>query len=144
MREISRAWQRRKHWVNELRLNIGIHEGQEWFGTYQTPTHLEFTVLGDTINMAGRLSGFARNGAIWATKNLLGKLTAEERNTVRFGIRRTSDSGEEILVSSTYARVNNLVDLGNPKFEKLADIATLPITEILDVTIERPKGLTSF
>jgi len=144
MRDISRSWQNRKHWVNELRLNIGIHEGQEWFGTYQTPTHLEFTVLGDTINMAARLSDFARNGAIWATKNLLGKLTAEERNTVRFGIRRTSDTGEEILVSSTYARVNNLLDLGNPKYEKLADIATLPITEILDVTMDRPKGLTSF
>lgn len=144
MREISRSWQNRKHWVNELRLNIGIHEGQEWFGTYQTPTHLEFTVLGDTINMAGRLSDFARNGAVWATKNLLGKLTAEERNTVRFGVKRTSDTGEEILVSSTYARVNNLLDLGNPKYEKLADIATLPITEIFDVTLERPKGMTSF
>lgn len=144
MREISRAWQRRKHWVNELRLNIGIHEGQEWFGTYQTPTHLEFTVLGDTIHMADRLSDFANNGAIWATKNLLGKLTAEERNTVRFGIRRITDTGEEILVSSTYARVANLVDLGNPKYEKLVDIATLPITEILDVAPERPLGLTSF
>ncbi len=140
IREISRRWQNRKHWINELRLNIGIHEGQEWFGTYQTPTHLEFTVLGDTINTAGRLSDFARRGAIWATKNLLGKLTAEDRNHVRFGIRRTTDGGEEILVPSTYARVANLVDLTNPKHEKLNDIATLPITEILDVALETEKA----
>lgn len=140
IREISRRWQNRKHWVNELRLNIGIHEGQEWFGTYQTPTHLEFTVLGDTINTAGRLSDFARRGAIWATKNLLGKLTAEDRAQVRFGIRRTTDGGEEILVPSTYARVANLVDLANPKYEKLNDIATLPITEILDVELGPEKA----
>lgn len=137
IREISRRWQSRKNWVNQLRLNIGIHEGQEWFGTYQTPTHLEFTVLGDTINMAGRLSDFARRGTIWATKNLLGRLTAEERSNVRFGIRRTSEGGEEILVPSTYARVSNLVDLGNPKYEKFNDIAALPITEILDVTMDK-------
>jgi len=110
--------------------------GQEWFGTYQTPTHLEFTVLGDTINTAGRLSDFARRGAIWATKNLLGKLTAEDRSQVRFGIRRSTDGGEEILVPSTYSRVSNLVDLANPKYEKLNDIATLPITEILDVATD--------
>jgi len=139
MREISRAWQSRKQWVNELRLNIGVHEGQEWFGTYQTSTHLEFTVLGDTINTAGRLSDFARRGAIWATKDLLGKLTAEERARVRFGIRRTSSDGEEILVPSTYARVANLIDLGNPKYEKFNDIATLPVTEILDV-LPGPAG----
>lgn len=144
VREISRAWQSRKHWVNELRLNIGVHEGQEWFGTYQTPTHLEFTVLGDTINTAGRLSDFARRGAIWATKTLLGKLTAEERAQLRFGIRRTTDSGDDILVPSTYARVASLIDLANPKYEKFNDIATLPITEILDVMLGSAKETKGF
>ncbi|NQV54897.1 MAG: hypothetical protein HQ503_03490, partial [Rhodospirillales bacterium] len=47
---INRDWRERKNWSNELLLNIGLDEGQEWFGSYQTPTHLEFTVLGDTIN----------------------------------------------------------------------------------------------
>ena len=60
-------------WVNELYLNIGLNEGEEWFGTYRTATTVEFTVLGDTINHAGRLSDFARYGAVWATKNLIGK-----------------------------------------------------------------------
>ncbi|MBL6945266.1 MAG: adenylate/guanylate cyclase domain-containing protein [Rhodospirillales bacterium] len=139
MRDISRSWQNRKNWVNELRLNIGVHEGQEWFGTYQTPTHVEFTVLGDTINMAGRLSDFARDGAIWGTKNLMGKLSAKERDTVRFGIKRLSETNEEILVPSTYSRVSNLIDLANPKHEKFMDISALPITEVLDVKLEETE-----
>jgi len=40
MQEVSREWQSRKNWLNELRLNSGLEEGQEWFGSYQTPTHL--------------------------------------------------------------------------------------------------------
>ncbi len=133
MREISRTWQKRKNWMTEIELNIGIDEGQEWFGTYETPTHLEFTVLGDTINIGGRLSDFARAGSIWVTKNMLAKLTAQERSMVHYGIRRESLDGTENLIPSTYSRVSNLVDLENPKYEKFRDIAVLPVTEILDV-----------
>ena len=35
MREISKAWKGLKNWTNDLALNIGLHEGEEWFGTYQ-------------------------------------------------------------------------------------------------------------
>ena len=70
MIDIDKEWRHRKNWTNQLKLNIGLDEGQEWFGAYRTPTHLEFTVLGDTINRAARLSDFARDGSIWATKNM--------------------------------------------------------------------------
>jgi len=89
MRKIRRVWRKRKNWLNELKLNIGLHEGQERFGTYQTPTHLEFTALGETINYAERLCDFAREGSIWASKKMVGKLTAKERRSVRYGIQRT-------------------------------------------------------
>ncbi|HSH06864.1 MAG TPA: adenylate/guanylate cyclase domain-containing protein, partial [Burkholderiales bacterium] len=111
MREICTSWTRKKNWVNRLRLNIGIDEGQEWFGTYQTPTHVEFTALGDTINNAARLSDFASGGSIWATKNLLGKLAGPEREGVVFGVRRRDADGGEILVGSTFARIGNLLDV---------------------------------
>ncbi len=133
MREISRTWRNRKNWTNELRFNIGLDEGQEWFGTYQTPTHIEFTVLGDTINTAGRLSDFARSGAVWVTKSMLGKLSSQERAGVHFGVRRTGEDGAEIIVPTTYSRITNLVDLENPRYEKFHDIGVLPVTEILDV-----------
>jgi len=129
---INRDWRERKNWSNELLLNIGLDEGQEWFGSYQTPTHLEFTVLGDTINRAARLSDFATGGAIWATKNLLTSLGSKERERLKFGIRRKADGGE-ILTPSTYGRISNLVDLDDAANTKLSDIAALPVTEILNV-----------
>lgn len=132
---ISKQWQLRKNWLNELYLNTGLNEGQEWLGTFQSATNVEFAVLGDTINQAARLSDFARCGSIWATKNFLGKLAPEERQKVRFGIRRKGQEGQEIFVKSTYSRVSGLVDLSSGKFEKIRDIAALPITEILEVKV---------
>ena len=84
VRKISKKWQLRKNWLNELYLNTGLHEGQEWLGTFQTATSVEFAVLGDTINHASRLSEFARFGTIWATKNLLSKLGAPKARHGRF------------------------------------------------------------
>jgi len=132
MREIDDRWTRKKNWVNRLRLNIGIDEGQEWFGTYQTPTHLEFTALGDTINNASRLSDFATGGTIWVTKNVLGRLSSDERERLTFGVRRLGADGEEILVSSTFARIGTLVEQRQMPDVKYRDVAALPVTEVLE------------
>jgi len=134
MQKISKDWRNKKNWGNDLLLNTGIDQGEEWFGTYQTSTQIEFTVLGDTVNRAGRLSDFAQQGSIWATKSVLGKLTVEERESVRFGISRTSDNCE-VLIPSSYSRISNLIDMEDPRNEKMSDIAGLPVTEIFDVPI---------
>lgn len=133
MYEISRKWQVRKNWLHSLYLNIGLHEGQEWFGTYHSGTNLEFTVLGDTINHAARISDLARQGAIWSTKNMLGSLSPQERKQLRFGIRRLTDNGEEILVKDIYSRISSIVDLNEGRNYKFNDIAILPVTEIVDI-----------
>jgi len=133
MASINREWARKKNWLNRLVLNIGLHVGQEWFGTLQTPTHFEFTVLGDAVNITARLSDFARNGSILASKQFLGKLTEKERSSVRYGVRRDNGNGQEILVPETYARIENLVDLSNPINTKLKDISNLAVTEIVDL-----------
>lgn len=130
---IGKEWQLRKNWSNELYLNIGLNEGQEWVGTYQTESNVELAVLGETINHTARLSDFARFGAIWATKNFICKLTPEARKTVQFGIRREEPPGRHILVESSYSRVSNLIDLANPKYEKLRDISGLVIAEVVGV-----------
>jgi len=132
MCEISRKWQARKNWLHSLYLNIGLDEGQEWFGTYHSGTNLEFTVLGDTINHAARISDFARQGAIWSTKNMLGNLSPKERKLLRFGIRRLTDNGEEILVKDVYSRISSIVDLNEGRNYKFNDIGILPVTEIID------------
>jgi adenylate cyclase len=135
IRKISKEWQLRKNWMNELFLNTGLNEGHEWLGIFHVDTKVEFTVLGDTINHAARLSDFARGGAIWATKNLLGKLPASERQRVKYGIRRQDDEGREVIVSSFFSRVTELAHLNDVKRnEKLNDIAALPVTEIMEVS----------
>ena len=132
MREVSREWQNRKNWLHSLSLNIGLHAGQEWFGTYSSGTNLEFTILGDTINHAARLSDLARGGSVWCTKSMLENLNSNNRMKLRFGIRRKTDV-EELLVQDTYSRVSNLVDLSQGQNYKFGDIATLPVTEIIDL-----------
>jgi len=140
MRRLSKEWQLRKGWTNELYLNTGLNEGQEWLGTFQSATHVEFTVLGDTINHAARLSDFARYGAVWATKNLIGKLTVEERRRLKYGVRRKSNEDQDIFVAATYSTVENLADLNTGKGEKLRDIAALPITEIVEISVPDPES----
>ena len=115
MRKISKEWQLRKNWTNELFLNTGLNEGHEWLGIFHIETKVEFTVLGDTINHAARLSDFARGGAIWATKSLLGKLPAKERQRVKFGIRRQDAEGREVFVSAFYSRITELAHLNDTK-----------------------------
>ncbi|MCF7821183.1 MAG: adenylate/guanylate cyclase domain-containing protein [Mariprofundaceae bacterium] len=134
MLDISKKWKNKKNWINDLLLNIGITEGEEWFGTYQTSTQIEFTVLGCTVNRAGRLSDFAQQGSIWATKNVLSKLTPTEREEVRFGIKRQSEDGQ-VLIPSSYSRISNLIDMDNPRYEKMRDIGADPVAEIFDVML---------
>lgn len=133
MRKISKEWQLRKNWLNELYLNTGLNEGQEWLGVFHIETKVEFTVLGDTINHAARLSDFARYGSIWASKNLLGKLTLEERQHVKFGIKRQDAEGREVFVNASYSRLSELVDLASPRYEKLRDIGGMAVTEIVGI-----------
>lgn len=137
MMKINVEWQIRKNWLTELKLNIGLHEGQEWLGTFRSDHHVEFMVLGDTINHAARLSDFANHGTIWATKNLVSRLTAQERRDIEFGVlRRSRDNGDR-FVDASYAQIDSLVDLEDHKFDKLRDIAKLAVTEIRRVYSKR-------
>ena len=133
VKEISRDWKARKNWLNDLKIKIGLEEGEEWFGVYQTPSHLEFTVLGDTINRTSRLSHFAAGGTSWATKSLLTRLSSADRSRIRYGVRYPRGVGEEVLVPSSYARIGDLIDLLDPTNHRLNDISGLTVTEILDV-----------
>ncbi len=113
-----------------MQLNIGLHEGQEWLGTFQSANHVEFAVLGNTINQTARLSDFARQGSIWATKSLLSKLSNDERSLVKFGVTRKSEENGDRFIASSYAQVESLVDLRQDRIEKLRDIAQLAVAEI--------------
>lgn len=135
MKNITQKWQSRKGWFSDIYLNIGINEGQEWFGSYHAGGHVEFTVLGQTINHAGRISDFARNGSIWATKAMLNQIPSPDRKKVRFGITRTTPSHESVFVTDTYASIENLLTEDELKNSKFRDIEMLPLTEVRSIQL---------
>ena len=133
----------KKGWFNDLYLNIGINEGQEFFGTIRSASNIEFTALGDSINYAGRLSDFARFGKIWTTKNVIIKLAEEELASLCFGVDR-KEADHERFVENSFLRVIDLLDGSRNEGNKFADIATLPITEIVGkADIAKPLGAIS-
>lgn len=134
MQKLSKDWQIRKNWFNELYLNTGITEGLEWLGTYQSSAGIEFVVLGDTINQASRISDVARYGSIWASKSLIGKMEAKERDRVNYGVRRRAPDGREHFVASSFSFVSSLLEQDGMRLEKMKDIATLAITEIVGIS----------
>lgn len=131
IKTFSSEWKIRKGWLNDIYLNIGINEGQEFFGTIHSASVIEFTALGDSINYAGRLSDFARFGTIWTTKNVINKLDQEEQKKFSFGIRR-KEHDREIFIQNSFARLIDLLDTTDKQHSRFLDIATLPITEIVD------------
>ncbi|MCM2252407.1 MAG: adenylate/guanylate cyclase domain-containing protein [Ramlibacter sp.] len=133
MRRVSKAWQLRKGWTTELYMNTGLDEGPQWLGALKSPPQAEFTMLGDTLNNAVRISDFASFGAIWATKNLIGKLTPEEKPRLKYGVRRRSNDGRDVFVASLFSNVDSLTDPAGGPVEKLKCIARLPITEIVEL-----------
>lgn len=131
IKEFSAQWKIKKGWLNDLYLNIGLNEGQEFFGTIRSAANIEFTALGESINYAGRLSDFARFGAIWTTKALINKLSREEQEQIRFGVRRR-EHGREVFIENSFVRLTDLIDIKDERYSKFADIAMLPVTQIMD------------
>ncbi|HAJ76284.1 MAG TPA: hypothetical protein DCM64_07495 [Gammaproteobacteria bacterium] len=136
MKNITQQWQSKKGWFNDMHLNVGLNEGQEWFGSYHAGGHVEFTVLGETINQAARMSDFARHGSVWATKNMLNQIPVEQRKRINFGITRKTLHGESVFITDTYSNLGNLLDDEGQNNRKFRDIEMLPITEIRDISLD--------
>lgn len=133
VRRLSKEWQLRKGWATELHMNTGIDEGQEWLGTWKSGTHVELTMLGDTLARAARISGYARGGAVWVTRNLVAKVGLEERKRLKYGVHRTDKDGREAFVPQVFSRLENLHGW-QPTPADSAENGRLPITELIDIT----------
>jgi class 3 adenylate cyclase len=132
VRRIDREWKSKQPWNNTLRVNIGIHCGRDWLGMVPSPSAFEFTVVGDTLVEAVKLSEFSQGGAIWASKEVIENLSPSNRERVEFGIRLRLY--EEVLVSpGLYSPVGELLSQDELKEKRLQSIGTLAVTEVLDV-----------
>jgi class 3 adenylate cyclase/DNA-binding transcriptional MerR regulator len=129
MRQVSQRWQVRKGWDVELAMNIGIDEGQEWMGVVGATGEGALRVVGDTADHAEQLSRVSRLGAILVTRSLLGKLPAEQRQRLKFGVPRLEGTRGEAPLLSTFAR---LADIASPQAVP-ARVADLAAAELIDL-----------
>jgi adenylate cyclase len=45
-------------------VGVGVHAGRAWFGVVGEGTHVELTVVGDSVNVAARLASLAQAGEV--------------------------------------------------------------------------------
>ncbi|MDB5872177.1 MAG: hypothetical protein JWQ07_1619 [Ramlibacter sp.] len=130
MRGVSNEWQLRKGWATGLYMNSGIDEGHEWHRTAGPGAPLDAIVLGDAMRHATQISNIGRAGSIWATRNLVGKLSDSQRQQLEYGVRRQDKEGRDVLVASIFSRVKDLVGSTGAGNEDLKAIGALAVTEI--------------
>jgi len=70
-----------ERWVDQygfaINIGIGINTGEVFLGNIGSPERMEFTVIGDTVNIASRFSGVARPGQILITQDTLSHLGSD-------------------------------------------------------------------
>lgn len=129
---VDKRWKYRKSWNNTVRMNMGIHCGHEWLGTIPSSVAFEFTVMGDTLAETTKLSEFAQNGAIWASKKVIENLSPEHRQLVEFGIR-LGLYHDRFVSPGIYSQVQELLSAEELQRRALQPISNLAVTEIIAV-----------
>jgi adenylate cyclase len=54
--------------VGEMKIGIGIATGPMVCSNIGTKSRLEYTVIGDTVNLASRMTGHAAGGEVWVSE----------------------------------------------------------------------------
>ena len=129
---LDKRWKYKKVWKNTLQMNMSIHCGEEWLGTIPSSLAFDFTVMGESLIEAIKLSEFAEGGSIWASKKVIENMSPADRQRVEFGVRL--GTGRERFVSpGIYSQVKELVSGDELQQRGLREIGNLAVTEIINV-----------
>ncbi len=60
--------------VGDLEIGIGIATGPMLCGNIGTRSRVEYTVIGDTVNLSSRMTGHARSGEVWVSEETAKRL----------------------------------------------------------------------
>jgi len=81
MKELSSLNERLKNKYGfRVDIGIGINTGEVFLGNVGSPERMEFTVIGDTVNIASRFSDVAKAGQILITKETFASLGEDIRH----------------------------------------------------------------
>lgn len=72
MPELNQRWER--DFGVSLHMGVGISTGEVFLGNIGSPERMEFTVIGDTVNVASRFSGLAKGEQVLVTKDTIDHL----------------------------------------------------------------------
>jgi adenylate cyclase len=129
---LDKRWKYKKVWKNTLQMNMAIHCGEEWLGTIPSSLAFDFTVMGESLIEAIKLSEFAEGGSIWASKKVIENMSPGDRQRVEFGVR-LGTAQERFVSPGIYSQVKELVNGNELQQRGLREIGNLAVTEIINV-----------
>ncbi len=74
---VARAWSAETGHPLPRGIGVGLACGEVVVGNIGAPAHLDYTVIGDTVNVASRLSGEATAGQVLVTREVAARLLPE-------------------------------------------------------------------
>lgn len=79
-----------------LHVNVGIHTGRAIVGNIGTPELMDYTAIGDTVNLASRLQGLSENSQITISEETY-HLIADAVHATRVGPRMVRGREEPVI-----------------------------------------------